>query len=112
VTPSQSNRRTGEILRAYSGPKGRPGARPVGIAMGVKDEPSPRPEDDAHLLAVSKATVYRLALSGEIASARGRGCFRLRREAMDDFVALAEQTVMPKTAVTAKAHATQAGGCV
>jgi excisionase family DNA binding protein len=64
--------------------------------MGVKDEPLPRPEDDAHLLAVSKATVYRLALSGEIASARARGCFRLRREAMDDFVALAEQTVMPK----------------
>jgi excisionase family DNA binding protein len=55
-----------------------------------------RPEDVADLLAVSKATVYRLARSGELASVRVRGMFRFRPQAVADFLAAAERPVKPK----------------
>jgi excisionase family DNA binding protein len=59
--------------------------------MGVNDERLLRPEDVAELLAVSKATVYRLARSGELASVKVRGLFRFRRQAVADFLAAAER---------------------
>jgi excisionase family DNA binding protein len=57
----------------------------------MDDERLLRPEDVANLLAVSRATVYRLARSGELASVEVRGMFRFRRQAVADFLAAAER---------------------
>jgi excisionase family DNA binding protein len=62
----------------------------------MDDERLLRPEDVANLLAVSKATVYRLARSGELASVKVRGMFRFRRQAVANFLAAAERPVKPK----------------
>jgi putative molybdopterin biosynthesis protein len=62
----------------------------------VNDERLLQPEDVASVLAVSKATVYRLARSGELASVRVRGLFRFPRQAVADFLAAAERPVEPK----------------
>jgi excisionase family DNA binding protein len=59
--------------------------------MGVDDERLLRPEDVANLLAVSRAIVYWLARSGELASVKVRGMFRFRRQAVADFLAAAER---------------------
>jgi len=96
VRLSQWNRRAGGGLRAYSGPKGPAKAPPGGIAIDVNDERLLQPEDVASVLAVSKATVYRLARSGELASVRVRGLFRFPRQAVADFLAAAERPVEPK----------------
>jgi excisionase family DNA binding protein len=62
----------------------------------VNDERLLQPEDFDDLLAIIRTTVYRLARSGELASARVRGLFRFRREAVADFLAAAERPVEPK----------------